>query len=180
MKAAQQSLTLAAAPVQVVASSGRLRVALVGCGKAKAPSARRARLLYTGSLFRAAVRYAEQRCDAWVILSAKRGLLGPDDITEPYELRLSELAPQEQAAWAALVVRELRARYAGVAVEYIGLAGSEYMGVLVAEMRRQGLPIPQQPLLGLNIFDRRSWFKKELSRPQPPAAQQLELEVSHG
>jgi len=177
MKAAQQSLILAAEPAPLVASSGRLRVALVGCGKAKAPTARRARLLYTGSLFRAAARYAEQRCDAWVILSAKRGLLGPDDVTEPYELRLSELAPPEQAAWAALVVRELRARYAGVAVEYIGLAGSEYMGVLVGEMRRQGLPIPQQPLLGFGIHDRMRWFADQMHRP---AQQTEQLQLLEG
>lgn len=67
-----------------------LHIALVGCGKSKLPHPAPARLLYIGSLFKAARRYVEDAgYDAWWILSARHGLVHPDEITEPYEATLA-------------------------------------------------------------------------------------------
>lgn len=81
-----------------------MRIALIGCGKLKAPSACAAKDLYTGPLFRTARTYAEKNCDGWLILSAKYGLLEPDRIIEPYELKLTDLRMNARETWRSLAV----------------------------------------------------------------------------
>lgn len=84
-----------------------LTIALVGCGKSKLDHAAPARQLYTGSLFVAASRWAAE-CDGWFILSAKFGLLDPETVVEPYEVRLGP--EQDQLVRDVTGEEEQRAR----------------------------------------------------------------------
>lgn len=63
-------------------------VGLVGCASQKLRRPAPARELYVSPLFKKASAYAEQACDRWYVLSAKHGLVHPDAIFEPYDMKL--------------------------------------------------------------------------------------------
>jgi hypothetical protein len=69
-------------------SGAALTVGLVGCAARKLQGPAPARELYVSQLFRKASAYAEATCDRWYILSAKHGLVHPDTVLEPYDVRL--------------------------------------------------------------------------------------------
>ncbi|HUU98231.1 MAG TPA: hypothetical protein VM487_21065 [Phycisphaerae bacterium] len=111
-----------------------MRVALVACSKGKLPHAAPARYLYQGNLFRLSRSWVLQRMsrgqlDAWAILSAKHGLVMPDQMLEPYELALSDLSRPERAAWASAVRDQLVATF-GRGARYSVLAGADYSGAV--------------------------------------------------
>jgi len=128
-----------------------VRVALIGCGKRKGSKAVRAKDLYTGPLFALARRYAERRCDAFLILSAKHGVVDPDRVLGPYEQSMGSLTRAERAEWARLAL----ARVTEVArrAEIVFLAGSDYEGAV------DGLSV-EAPLRGLSIGARMKWLKE--------------------
>ena len=103
-----------------------MTVVLVACSKSKAPAAARARDLYTGGLFRLSVRYAESRGLPWAVLSAKHGLLDPDQVVEPYSHSFSKSAREDKAdegyrrEWSAKVGAQLRERFPGA--KFVSLA----------------------------------------------------------
>ena len=43
----------------------------------------------------------------WFILSAQQGLVSPDEVLEPYELRLSKTAREYRREWGQRVVNQL-------------------------------------------------------------------------
>ncbi|MDQ0864970.1 hypothetical protein QF036_002551 [Arthrobacter globiformis] len=63
-------------------------VDLVGCASQKLRRPAPARELYVSQLFNKAAASAEQTCDRWYVLSAKHGLLHPDAILEPHDMKL--------------------------------------------------------------------------------------------
>lgn len=123
-----------------------VRIALVGCGKAKMTTPQPAKDLYIGPLFKAARAYAEQQCDDWVILSARHGVVLPDEVIEPYDQRLSSMRLRDQEDWARKANRQLRYRYRGLQVQFIGLAGEEYLDWLGGEII--------EPLKGMGVGTR--------------------------
>ena len=78
-------------------------IGLVACSKTKLNHAAPARELYTSPLFRAASAYCERTYDRWFILSAKHGLVDPDQILEPYDLTLSDLDRRLLRTWGTQV-----------------------------------------------------------------------------
>lgn len=115
-----------------------------------------ARFLYTKSdLFKKAAAYAEQCCDDWVILSAKYGLVHPDDELPYYEQRLPRSGDR---AWAARVNRGLRDWF-GEDVHYVVLAPTAYRKHLFEP--GSGLRYTA-PLTGLGIGQQKAWLKQRL------------------
>ena len=86
------------------------RIALVSCVKRKLTVPAAARELYISPLFRGLRDYAEVSTDAWYILSAKYGLLSPDDVIDPYELTLNRMPKAEREAWARRVEHQIAGR----------------------------------------------------------------------
>lgn len=110
-------------------SSETYSVGLVGCVSQKLRRPAPARELYVSQLFKKASAYAEETCDRWYILSAKHGLVHPDDVREPYDVKLGTNArtspPIHQ--WAATVREQLTAELAGVEnLKLVVLAGEQY------------------------------------------------------
>lgn len=66
-----------------------------------------ARWLYHSEWFVVAAGLAETASTGWFILSARYGLLHPDQKIAPYELTLSTLSPDQRQAWAAGVLQSL-------------------------------------------------------------------------
>lgn len=83
------------------------KIILIGCGKQKARARSIARELYTGSMFSARLRHAEQSGCPWWIVSAKHGLVLPDELLNPYDLTISDLSVLDKSAWPLNVVASL-------------------------------------------------------------------------
>lgn len=139
------------------------RVALIGCGKAKGDAPAPAKDLYTGGLFRAARAHVEAGpYDAWYILSAKHGLVHPDEVIEPYDAKLGSRRA-ELERWASRVSRSLLSAVqghidAGIVVDtFAGKDYADYLGCGLSYMVRPSFTF-HKPLAGLQIGERLSWF----------------------
>lgn len=100
---------------------------LVGCVKTKLPGRHRARNLYRSDLFLGRHRYAESQGVPWFILSAKYGLLAPDDEVDSYDVTLLELSPNERAEWVRRVLTEIDRRLGLLSGKTVEIhAGFEY------------------------------------------------------
>lgn len=85
---------------------------VLGCGKTKkaiAPGATCPAIeLYSGQLFAIRRKYAEAVCGGVdVIVSARYGVLRPDQEIETYELNLNDCDKETRAKWAATVAKQL-------------------------------------------------------------------------
>src|SRR5882757_4303000 len=82
--------------------------ALISCSKSKGGHRDLARNMYVSPLFRKSVLVAE----AWnlpvSILSAKHGLLSPNELIEPYDLTLKGASKQFKLEWARKVDEQIR------------------------------------------------------------------------
>ena len=111
-----------------------MRVALIGCSATKLSNKAQAKNLYQGNLFQLSRAWVERRVSpthnplftGWGILSAKHGLVMPDDRIEPYDLAMNELTRIEQKAWSKRVIEQLANRW-GLGAIYTVLAGADYV-----------------------------------------------------
>ena len=148
------------APAAVRAPARQVDVVLVGCVKRKLDAPAPARELYTSPLFRKERDYAEQAGVPWFILSAEHGLVAPDQVLEPYDLRLSKTSREYRRTWGARVVEQLREAVGSVAGKAIEIhAGSAYSDAIRVLLSRQGATVIE-PLAGLTMGARLAWYGK--------------------
>lgn len=83
------------------------KIYLVSCVSRKKKVPAPAKDLYTSVWFRKAKRFVEDRRGKWFILSAKYGLLHPEEVVEPYDSSLHHMAKKERKAWARGVLQKL-------------------------------------------------------------------------
>lgn len=137
-----------------------ITIAVVGCGKTKLLKPARAKNIYTGPLFRAARAYAEE-CDEWRIVSARYGLLKPDQRIEPYDDRLK---PKDAPQWGVQVANDLIRQFQGCGhYEILLLAGADYTTPIreAFESHRDINCISiHEPLAGLGLGRRLQWFAR--------------------
>ena len=86
------------------------RVVLLGCVKLKRDHRSAAKDLYVSPLWNGRRTYAESFGGPWFILSAKYGLLDPDETIAPYDVALAELPSSARRAWGEQVVHALEER----------------------------------------------------------------------
>lgn len=149
-------------------------IALVSCVKTKAPEPQKARNLYTSSLFRFSSSYAETITNQWYILSAKYGLVHPDEIIAPYEKTLNKMPAAERKAWAADVLESLK-DIVGPGDKIVFLAGVKYRQDLIRQLKNWGCTV-SIPLEGLSFGQQLSWLKKQLHKPgsgTPPSRKKI-------
>lgn len=153
--------------------SGHLLI--LSCGGAKRAQAAPARDLYTGSLFRAGLRYtdaqvAKGKADAIRILSAKYGLLELGQVIEPYDLWLGAIARRKTTAkdWDVLVL-QVRARLQELAPTTVTILGGELYVELVRMCAPRSATV-QDPLKGFTQGMRLQWFRlqRELASKETP------------
>jgi hypothetical protein len=94
------------------AANGTERIGLVGCVKLKRDHAAPAADLYTSALFAGRRRWVAQTCDRWFILSAKHGLVTPEQVLEPYDQTLTAKSRSERRAWTQSVIADLDSQIA--------------------------------------------------------------------
>ena len=94
--------------VDVVRSASLQRtIALISCSESKKREAAPAADLYTSPRFKLSRAFALRQELNYYIISAKHGLLSPQDVIEPYDVNLRSFRPNERAAWAEKVVTRL-------------------------------------------------------------------------
>lgn len=143
------------------------RIGLVACASQKLDRPAPARELYVSQLFRKASAYAEATCGRWYILSAKHGLIRPDEVIEPYDMRLGTTDPTSPPilVWADRVREQLAAELADVpSVTLVALGGVQYQTVL----RPCQWPF-EIPMKGLGIGQQLGFLTTELARLKPAA-----------
>jgi hypothetical protein len=64
-------------------------IAVIACGARKAATPQPAKDLYVGTLFAKARAAVEALDIPWLILSAKHGLLNPEQVVEPYDQQIA-------------------------------------------------------------------------------------------
>jgi hypothetical protein len=67
-----------------------MMLAIIPCGARKREGIHQAAELYTGSYFRAALKWARRNADRVLILSAKHGLIPLDYEIESYDLKMGD------------------------------------------------------------------------------------------
>jgi hypothetical protein len=154
--------TSGAAPAPAAAT----RIRLVGCSRTKASGPRPAAELFLGAGFGKARDYAMALGGPWYVLSAKYGLLHPDDVVAPYDVYLGDRPEGYRSAWGEWVVAQLADRYdlRGAVVEVH--AGRAYVGPLAVRLTELGATLTD-PLAGLRQGERLAWYGE--NRPSAPA-----------
>jgi hypothetical protein len=165
--------TRTAAPAERIVDSGFNRtrgsielpavadLVLVGCVKEKLPRRQLAKELYTSPLFRGRRARAEELQCPWFILSAKYGLLSPDQEVDNYDLELKSLTPAERRVWSTRVLTDIEKYCGTVAGKTIEIhAGAEYRDHgLVEGLEAQGGKVVV-PLARLSLFEQISWYSR--------------------
>ena len=154
-------------------SSGGPDIVLVGCVKSKQSHAARAKDLYVSDLFRKARRYAEETTERWYVLSAKYGLVAPDEVIEPYELHLARASASYRRRWGITVANQLLAASGALEGRVIELhAGSAYTDAIRSHLLSAGAQVVE-PLAGLTLGQRLAWYSAlggAAAGTRPPSA----------
>jgi hypothetical protein len=126
--------------------------ALISCSKSKGGHRDLARNMYVSSLYRKSVMVAEGWGLSFSILSAKHGLLDPDETIEPYDLTLKGASKQFKLEWAHKVDEQIRG--SRIRNKYlIVLAGDDYYAPLTEAGTRDPLKF-FAPMRGLSLGNR--------------------------
>jgi hypothetical protein len=135
------------------------RVVLVGSSGAIATGVQPAARLFQSSGFARARAYAEQSGHPWFVVSAKHGLLDPDDVVGPFDVLFGDQSLAYRTAWGEWVVAQLadRVRLTGVTVEVHG--GVDFAQPLRTPLARRGATL-EIPLPGM-------WSDDDVARAQP-------------
>jgi hypothetical protein len=147
------------------------RVGLVGCVKTKATSARRAKDLYISPLFKGRRAYVEASCDRWYILSAKHGLVDPEQVLEPYDVTLDIASARERRAWNAGAYEALRRRLGELeGLTFEAHAGSSYLdfGLVEGLLSAGGKVV--RPAQSLGLFEQQSFYASGKRRDRVPGS----------
>ncbi len=135
-----------------------MRIGLVGCVKSKQSALAPARDLYTSALFVGRRRWVESTCDRWFILSAKHGLIEPDELLEPYDVAMKDVSRPLRRTWSEQVLADLDDRVRSLGAHTFEIhAGADYCDWgLVAGLEHAGATVVR-PMAGLA-------FGRQLSR----------------
>lgn len=140
------------------------KICLVACGKTKLRVPAKAKDLYVSALFRKSRRWAEENCNEWYVLSAKYGLVHPEQVIGPYELTLKSFRAIGRARWASRVFETMRSK--GILrpdSKFIWLAGRDYSEQLSQLLKSYS---QADPLEGLRMGERMEWFGNQLTHPK--------------
>jgi hypothetical protein len=132
-----------------------MRIAFIGCSKDKLKGNMPARKLYSKSrLFNKCLAYSEKYADKTCILSAKYGLISPDEKISDYDLTFKDKNRGQKIIWAIKVKEEL-AKIVSKDDIIILLTGKEYSKYIRKFLNNK----IEEPLKGLGIGDRLRYLK---------------------
>lgn len=137
------------------------RIGLVGCVGKKTLSPARAEDLYISPLFTGRRQFVEASCDEWWILSARHGLVHPQEVLAPYEVALKNAGRSQRRAWSEGVLRSLDHRVARTYGDVIEIhAGADYRDFgLLEGLDRRGCHVVN-PTEGMSIGPQLRFYKQ--------------------
>lgn len=136
-------------------------VYLVSCVSKKLQRRARARDLYTSTWFVKARAYVEMTGSPWFILSAKYGLVSPDQVLSPYELTLNSMSMTHRCAWAERVKCQMD-KSLPPTEHIVILAGSRYREFLMDYLHDRARSV-RIPMRGLGIGKQLQYLTKALA-----------------
>jgi len=136
-----------------------MKLGLISCTKSKQTYPCPAAEMYQPSnLFHKAYTYATKYYDQTCILSAKYGLLLPEDPIEPYEKTLKNMGVQAKRDWSKKVLAQIDERLILNPGDEVYIhAGKDYREHLILGLKRRGLKI-RVPLEGLIFGKQLQWY----------------------
>lgn len=137
------------------------KICLVACANKKLSYKASAVDIYVSPLFKKSREFASRFNHRWYILSAKHGLVSPEDILEPYNETLNRKSIDERRQWADKVFGQLRTRIS-VGDEVTFIAGQRYREFLLPLLENAECNI-SVPLAGLSIGRQLQWLNAKLS-----------------
>jgi hypothetical protein len=135
-------------------------IALVGCSGPKLKEPAPARQLYTSQLFRSTLTLAELRHDVVYVVSAKHELVALDQVIEPYDLTMGDVAKEWRIIWGVRVWGSIQHRHQGADRQIYIYAGNDY----AQPIRRAGFHRAtfHEPLAKMQIGQRLRWLRAQL------------------
>jgi hypothetical protein len=152
------------------------RLVLISCSKTKAfkgEESLKAKDAYCSPLFNKSKEWAEGKGLNWAVISARHGVVWPNEEIEDYDLTLGELSKEQKSKWANMVASQLYVWSQDSSVEnaeespqVIALAGKAYTEPLKKGLKSffaeggQEITV-EEPLEGLQVGERLSKLTKE-------------------
>jgi hypothetical protein len=131
-------------------------ICLVSCVGAKGATPAPARELYQSDWFKKARIYAESIGSCWFILSAKYGLVQPDETIKPYDKTLNTMGVSERRDWSRHVQQQMD-KWLPDADRIVVLAGERYRKFLMDYLGRRAATV-DVPMAGMRIGEQLSWL----------------------
>ena len=131
-------------------------IALVSCVATKRPGAHAARDLYVSAWFKKVRQHVERAGLTWYILSAKYGLVAPDQEIEAYEMTLNNMGLQDRRGWAYDVMGQMSEQLQDHD-RFVLFAGARYREFLEPLLAAQGAKT-QVPMEGLTQGRQLNWL----------------------
>lgn len=131
---------------------------LIACSSTKLQTPAKACDLYQGQAFKFSRQLAEKTGSDYFILSARYGLLDPNEVIAPYDEYLAKMPKAQRTTWAINTARQIKAKgLQGQAVTF--LAGSLY-----TEPLAQLFTHAMRPLANMGIGQQLNYLKTQLER----------------
>jgi|694.fasta_scaffold67143_4 hypothetical protein len=119
-------------------------ITLIACSATKLEKPALAKELYQGSLFKKSLEYALKTTNSKdvYIVSAKYGLVGLNDVIEPYNVTLKDMSAEDRDDWGVNVYSELKKKYPQLDnLNVTILAGMAYYEPLIKLIKKYDLPL---------------------------------------
>jgi hypothetical protein len=118
----------------------------------------KAKDLYNSDLFKKRRSYAERTRKPWLILSAKHGVVEPDEEIAPYDVALSSASMSQRKEWGRQVVAQLEEHHGSLQGHIFEIhAGDEYVSAIAGPLAAVGASL-LRPLQGLGIGEQLQWY----------------------
>ena len=131
-------------------------IGLISCVSLKQKQESKAIDLYISPLFIKSKEYALKRLDRFFILSAKHGLLSPEEKISPYDLTLKNMDKNERMKWSNNVYKNLITKI-NKKDSLVFLAGENYREYLEPKLKADGFNVAS-PLYKMSIGEQLQWY----------------------
>lgn len=142
-------------------------VFIIACCYKKLDKKAEAKDLYISNLFKASRSLAESYpVSEWWIVSAKYGLVHPNQVIEPYDLGLGSMAKKDRERWGAYVRRDIVRRVKNPG-KIVLLCGEDYTRHIIdgAKVLTKKVYVP---LKGLALGEQVKWLTSKAESNRGP------------
>lgn len=115
--------------------------------------------LFSSALFQKSKAYATTKCTRWYILSARYGLIEPNQLIEPYGMMFDDLPGEQKFKWGQQVLASILQQRIVTYDVIVLLAGASYQAYLLPVLQARRYTV-ETPLKGLSAVDQLAWLER--------------------